>query len=559
MVCICLASQLPVYHEKGQHLFQTRTKIANTVSKSHLIMGDFNGRTAAVEDYILENNDQHSPAQDIDLYISDQPLPRNNSDMNPTDENGKKIIDLCKSARLQILNGRISGDRWGALTRYPIYRKEKPSLIDYGISSVNLLSAIKSFFVLPFTTLSDHCCITARVTANCDIEENETDTNDNKYKAITRPGFQLANTGKYKSNLEQDQRFTRILTRISARLTERNNPITQEDVDGWMETFTSSIQDNANKSFTEQNGRKAENKNRDRTKPAKWYNDACRKARNKLKRATSKLNKNPFNTSYQEKAVAARIEYKKICKQTESRHRKDLLDKLLNADDPKEFWRIMKNMQTWGRETEDPSTCIAPKTWEEYFKTLLNSTKKQPAEPPTKRCKGKVEVHEKAARQTTEEGSHHLYEAKITMKELQEAIQKMKYGKAAGPDGIVAEYIKFATTNVVKILLQLMNIIFSHALYPTTWTNNFLKAIYKSGPTDDPGNYRGLAIGSVMAKLYSTVLLNRLEIIVTERGILTKNQIGFIKGFRTADHIYVLKTLITKYTKKTRVNCLLHS
>ena len=135
------------------------------------------------------------------------------------------------------------------------------------------------------------------------------------------------------------------------------------------------------------------------------------------------------------------------------------------------------------------------------------------------------------------------------MKELQEAIQKMKYGKAAGPDGIVAEYIKFATANVVKILLQLMNIIFSHALYPTTWTNNFLKAIYKSGPTDDPGNYRGLAIGSVMAKLYSTVLLNRLEIIVTERGILSKNQIGFIKGFRTADHIYVLKTLITKYTK----------
>ena len=55
----------------------------------------------------------------------------------------------------------------------------------------------------------------------------------------------------------------------------------------------------------------------------RWYNDACRKARNKLKRATSKLNKNPFNTSYQEKAVAARKEYKKICKQTESRHRKD--------------------------------------------------------------------------------------------------------------------------------------------------------------------------------------------------------------------------------------------
>ena len=282
---------------------------------------------------------------------------------------------------------------------------------------------------------------------------------------------------------------------------------------------------------------------------AKWYSDACRKARNKLRRAISKLNKNPFNTACQEKAVSARKEYKKTCKQAESKHRKELLDKLLNADDPKEFWKMMKNMQGWGRETEDPSTCIAPKTWEEYFKTLLNSTKTQTMEPPTKRGKTEGDMHENTSGNTANEAGHHLYEAKIELKELLEAIQKMKYGKAAGPDGIIIEYLKFATTNAVNALLQLMNAVFSHALYPTAWTTNFLKAIYKNGPADDPANYRGLAIGSVMAKLYSTVLLNRLENVVTERGILSKNQIGFVKGFRTADHIYVLKTLITKYTR----------
>lgn len=58
-----------------------------------------------------------------------------------------------------------------------------------------------------------------------------------------------------------------------------------------------------------------------------------------------------------------------------------------------------------------------------------------------------------------------------------------------------------------------------------------------------------MAIGSVLAKLYSAILLNRIEIYVTTKGIISVNQIGFIKGCRTADHIYLLKTLITKYTK----------
>ena len=99
----------------------------------------------------------------------------------------------------------------------------------------------------------------------------------------------------------------------------------------------------------------------------------------------------------------------------------------------------------------------------------------------------------------------------ITLEELKTVLAKSKIGKARGPDGTLAEYFKYAPDNVLKALLQLMNIIFSNAIYPTSWRVNFLKAIYKSGPTTDPGNYRGLAIGSAIAKIYSAVLLNRLE------------------------------------------------
>ena len=268
------------------------------------------------------------------------------------------------------------------------------------------------------------------------------------------------------------------------------------------------------------------------------------------------MKRNPFNRGAQEQVVSAKKIYKKTCREAESQNRKVLLDKLLNADDPKDFWRKMKNMQGYGRENEDPSSCIPPNTWEEYFKGLLN-TKRETVEPPYKRVREITSSNTGVGNNNNANNAnnhhntqcHQLMQAKIKMDELKDVIKRLKLGKANGPDNVISEHLRYATDNVLKALLELLNAIFTHAKYPSSWSNNFLKALYKKGAADDPGNYRGLAIGSVLAKLYSTILLNRIEIYVTTTGIISINQIGFIKGCRTADHIYLVKTLITKYTR----------
>ena len=56
---------------------------------------------------------------------------------------------------------------------------------------------------------------------------------------------------------------------------------------------------------------------------------------------------------YQEHMVSAKKKYKKICKEAEANNRNILLDKLLDADDPKDFWRKMKRKQGYGKEKED--------------------------------------------------------------------------------------------------------------------------------------------------------------------------------------------------------------
>ena len=97
-----------------------------------------------------------------------------------------------------------------------------------------------------------------------------------------------------------------------------------------------------------------------------------------------------------------------------------------------------------------------------------------------------------------------------------------------------------------------MRMIFSNHMYPKVWTSSFLKPIHKKDKVSITDNYRGLAIGSVFAKLHSFIMLSRLNKYIEEKKLISPNQIGFMKGSRTADHIFLLQTIIERVVKKNR-------
>ena len=74
----------------------------------------------------------------------------------------------------------------------------------------------------------------------------------------------------------------------------------------------------------------------------------------------------------------------------------------------------------------------------------------------------------------------------------------------------------------------------------------------KKGDTDDTHNFIRLAIGSALAKLYSLIMLKSLTDYVVTNKLISPNQIGFMEGFRTSDHILLLQTTIEKVVKKNR-------
>jgi hypothetical protein len=82
------------------------------------------------------------------------------------------------------------------------------------------------------------------------------------------------------------------------------------------------------------------------------------------------------------------------------------------------------------------------------------------------------------------------------------------------------------------------------------WRESCITAIHKKGDGHVADNYRGIAVGSTLCKVFCNILHNRLTGYIERKKIIPVNQIGYKKKFRTADHILVLKTIIDKYILK---------
>ena len=213
----------------------------------------------------------------------------------------------------------------------------------------------------------------------------------------------------------------------------------------------------------------------------------------------------------------------------------ETLEKIQATEGPKDFWNMIKKMNKWGEESTDSTEKIPPKIWHKYFKSLLNSSKTdlvvdRTSYPPT---------------------FEPILDAAITKGELKTALSDLKR-KKIGPDGVLSDFLKVFGEMYEDILLKTMNGLFTENLYAEEWNINYLKPIYKKGDILDPDNYRGIAIGSAFAKLYSLILLNRLIKFIDNKGLISPNQIGFMKSCRTADHNFLLQTLINKTTKSSK-------
>ena len=251
------------------------------------------------------------------------------------------------------------------------------------------------------------------------------------------------------------------------------------------------------------------------------------------------MSKYPFDKNLRDIFLKRRARYKKICREAEKNARRSLIKALVQVGkaDPKNFWNIIDKMNKWGKGKEDPTDKILPNKWKKHFEELLTDGNKE--EVSTKH------LHMNRTFDPAVDGI-------ITEKEVEDALKKMKCKKSPGPDGILTEYLKIFGAIAGNILLKLIRTMFAHHIYPSIWRLNFLKPIHKKGDKEDPHNFRGLAIASALAKLHGIILLQRLKNYIHDKRYISPNQIGFMDGAQTSDHIFLLQTIVEKVVKKNR-------
>ncbi|MCJ3464047.1 reverse transcriptase family protein, partial [Klebsiella pneumoniae] len=148
--------------------------------------------------------------------------------------------------------------------------------------------------------------------------------------------------------------------------------------------------------------------------------------------------------------------------------------------------------------------------------------------------------------QNSERGSN-LEEADIPpvlTEEVMKALKEMQAGKAPGEDQITAELLKDGGQIILEKLASLYTQCLMTASIPESWKNANIILIHKKGDTKDLKNYRPISLLSVVYKVFTKVITNR--ICATLDFSQPKEQAGFRKGYSTVDHIHTINQVIEK-------------
>ena len=135
-------------------------------------MGDFNSRVGKHPDSVCQEGNKIITN---DFSESSLCATQRKSFDNDLNNHGKRLLEICRSADLRILNGRINGDSLGRPT---FHGKSGISVIDYSVCDQDLLRNITSFVVKEPNSLSDHSPIITWLKVNRHLD------NDSSNEAI---------------------------------------------------------------------------------------------------------------------------------------------------------------------------------------------------------------------------------------------------------------------------------------------------------------------------------------------------------------------------------------
>ena len=502
-----------------------------------MVNGDLNSRTSNVSQPIMIESDY----TDYVINRNEDLLKRNSQDKS-INAFGKSLLCMCTALDLCIINGTCEGDRNG---RFTYITDNGASVDDYFLISCTLYASLFDVCRLEIIDRLESKHLPVKMNIKFPKEKLAENNQINQEVKFEKYCWNNDNKEQFLENLTND--------RCQTLLTDALN-LVDIDLNEALEKFNEGIKEGAQcmKSVITLNGKRVQ----------KWYDYECtvkkrevrktfRKFKNELEKkdyidqkehsaATFEYNRNENErqgtetdrilSSARHNFCVSRREYKNLLVRKKEDYSKNIMDKLYAAtDDPKEFWEIMHSIAPKKKNNQNN---INEERWFNYFKALLDKED---------RLAGNADTNIDAA-----DEDDMVFNVPISSEEVQLALNELKAQKAAGPDMIIGEMLKFASNEIKPFMVRFLNKLFDRGYYPDNWTESIILPIYKKGDIDDPGNYRGISLCDISSKVYSKIINKRIQNWVDVNNITGEQQAGFKKGYSTIDHIFTLMTCVQK-------------
>ena len=120
-------------------------------------------------------------------------------------------------------------------------------------------------------------------------------------------------------------------------------------------------------------------------------------------------------------------------------------------------------------------------------------------------------------------------------------LNKIKISKSPGPDSIHPRVLRELSQELVTPLSLIFETSVRTGTLPNAWKQANITALHKKGSRHVAGNYRPVSLTSVVCKLLESLIRDALVTYMSQNGLFSNKQFGFITGRSTT--LQLLKVL----------------
>ena len=472
-----------------------------------ILLGDFNARVGTKSEIKIDNSSLFDCSDNTHNDLL-PPLPQRNAQDIKTNTYGTKLLNLCSTSNLVILNGRKLGDLGGKLTSH---QYNGSSTVDLSLCTRDIYYNITHFRVLDPVWFSDHCPTLTYLNTGI--------LNDYYVKNDTTPLLDLPT--KFKWHSHSSQKFSDVLSKSSTLFEELIRGL---DINHDVETFEKILIAIADKTLEKQNVAarpKSNTKSPWMTKDTFIQQTLVKKLKASFLKENTNLNRRSLYLNEKKKLKTMLYQVKKAF--TDKKLNK--IGKLIHAS-PRLFWSAIK--RAYMDTKQNKSKCVPPRVWRQYFEKLLATPK-----PKMGTKLGPLINNE--------------VDNPLTIEEVSYQLKNLKPHKSSSSP-LTNDMLRVNPNIIAPSLTKLFNRILCSRTYPKSWCTSNITPLFKSGDPSNPEDYRGLSVGNALASLFAKCINKRIQDFLEEQSLLPKNSLGFRKGYRTEDGMFLLNTITQKYT-----------